>query len=137
MQILKSNLIKTILVILIIAIPAFSYTGCKKQKKCGCGKDVLFTYTNQPAYVYFSETGSIMYMSVVGDPYSTYHFCNPAEMFEEIKDYKSGDELLVSGYAYWECNYVFQSSNNNYQTSLYKVYNFQATKIFLDMYGKK
>jgi len=81
---MRGNLIRKFLVILIIILPAISYTGCKKQKKCGCGKDVLFTITNQPAYVYFNDTGSIMYMSAVGDPYSTYHFCNPVEMYEKL-----------------------------------------------------
>jgi hypothetical protein len=134
---MRGTLIRKILVILIIVLPAISYSGCKKQKKCGCGKDVLYTLTNQSAYVYFNETGNVMYMMAVGDPYSTYHFCNPVEMFEKVKNYKSGDELLVSGHVYWECNYVYQSSNNSYQTSMYKVYNIQATNVFLDMYGKK
>ncbi|HBQ82269.1 MAG TPA: hypothetical protein DD745_05250, partial [Bacteroidales bacterium] len=56
---------------------------------------------------------------------------------EKVKTYQSGDELLVSGHVYWECNYVYQSSNNSYQTSMYKVYNILATNVFLDMYGKK
>jgi hypothetical protein len=134
---MKVNFIRKILVILIIILPAISYSGCKKQKKCGCGKDELFTLTNQSAYVYFNETGNVMYMSTVGDPYSTYHFCNPTEMFPKVENYHSGDELLVSGHVYWECNYVYQSSNNSYQTSMYKVYNIQVTNVFLDMYGKK
>ena len=122
---------------MIILLPAFSYTGCKKQKKCGCGKDVLYTLTNQSAYVYFSETGGIMTLQTVGDPYSTYSFCNPDEMFPKVKNFKSGDELVVSGHVYWDCNYVWQSSNQSYQTSLYKQYNIQVTDIFLDLYGKK
>jgi predicted small secreted protein len=134
---MKVNLIRKIAVILIIVLPAFSYTGCKKQKKCGCGKDVLFSFTNQPCNVYYSESGSVIYLQTVGDPYSTYSFCNPAEMYPKIKDYQSGEELLVSGHVYWDCNYVWQSSNQSYQTSMYKVYNIQVTDAYLDMYGKK
>jgi hypothetical protein len=131
------RLIRKMLVLMIILLPAFSYSGCKKQKKCGCGKDVLYTITNQGAYVYWNETGTVISMQAVGDPYSTYTFCNPDEMYTKVKNYKSGDQLVVSGNVYWDCNYVWQSSNQSYQTSLYKQYNIHVTNVFLDMYGKK
>ena len=131
------NLVRKIFIILLIAIPAFTFTDCKKQKKCGCGKDVLFSLTESPCNVFYNETGTIIYLQAVGDPYSTYSFCNPVEMYPKIKDYTSGEELLVSGHVYWDCNYVWQSSNNSYQTSMYKQYNIQVTDAYLDMYGKK
>jgi hypothetical protein len=134
---MRNNLVRKIFVILIIILPVFSFSDCKKQKKCGCGKDVLFTFTDEPCNVYFNDTGTIIYLQTIGDPYSTYSFCNPVEMYPELKNYQSGEELMVSGNAYWDCNYVWQSSNQSYQTSLYKVYNIQVTKVYLDMYGKK
>jgi len=128
--------IRKILVVLIILLPAISYSGCKKQEKCGCDGDALFTLTNRPANVYFNETGTNAYCSLVDDPYSTYYFCNPVEMSPKLKSYTSGDVLLISGPVFWECNYVYQSGNSSYR-SYYKVYNIQVTDVFLDLYGKK
>ena len=121
---------------MIILAPVFSYSGCKKQAKCGCGKDILFTLTNRQATVIYNETGTNIYFTPLDDPYSTYNFCNPGEMFPKFKDYKSGDVLLVSGHAYWECNYLYQSSNYSYG-SPYKVYMIQVTDVTVDLYGKK
>jgi hypothetical protein len=131
---MRANIIRKILVALIIVIPVFSYSGCRKQAKCGCGKDVLYTLTEQSVYVYWSSSTSIYFM-IVGDPYSTYYLCNPSEMYPNLKDAKSGDVLLVSGHVYWDCNYVMQSSNSSYQ-SIYKIYNCQATDLRLDLFGK-
>jgi hypothetical protein len=82
-----------------------------------------------------SETGATISFQTVGDVYSTYTLCNPSEMLPKLADAKSGDILLVSGHVYWDCNYVYQSSNSSYQ-SYYKVYNCQATDLTLDLYGK-
>jgi hypothetical protein len=133
---MKGNILRKVLVILIFVLPAVSYSGCKKQAKCGCGKDVLFTLANEPAHVIFNDTYSSIYFSTVNDPYSQYNFCNPSEMKSKLTDYKSGDELLVSGYAYWNCAYANQSSNSSYQ-SYYKVYDIQVTNVYMNMYGKK
>jgi hypothetical protein len=133
---MKVNIIRKILVILIFALPVISYSGCKKQAKCGCGKDVLFTLTNERAHVYFSTEGASVSFQTLNDPYSTYNFCNPTEMFANLKDSKTGDELLVSGHAYWDCNYLYQAGNSSY-TSMYKIYQVQGTDMHVDMYGKK
>ncbi|MGA2407513.1 MAG: hypothetical protein ABSF81_12315 [Bacteroidales bacterium] len=133
---MKGNIVRKILVALIIIAPVISYTGCKKQPKCGCGKDVLITLTNSQANVYYNATGTSIYFQTLGDPYSTYYFCNPSEMFSKLTDAKSGDLLLVSGSVYWDCNYVYQSSNSSYQ-NIYKVYDVQVTDLTLNLYGKK
>jgi hypothetical protein len=133
---MKGNILRKILVLLIFVAPAVSYSGCKKQNKCGCGKDVLFTLTNEKSRVIFNETGTSIYFSTIGDPYSTYNFCNPSEMFKTMGDYKTGDELLVSGHVYWNCAYVNQSSNSSY-SSIYKIYDVQVTDVHMDLYGKK
>lgn len=133
---MRGQIIRKILVAFIILVPVVSYTGCKKQAKCGCDGDVLFTLDKVQATVYYNETGTSITFSTLSDPYSTYNFCNPGEMFPKLKDYKSGDVLLVSGHAYWECNYLYQSSNYSYQ-SYYKVYMIQVTDVSVDLYGKK
>jgi hypothetical protein len=130
------HIIRKLLVIMIILAPVVSYTGCKKQAKCGCDGDVLFTLSKVQANVYFNETGTTITFTTVDNPYSTYNFCNPGEMFPKLTDAKSGDVLLVSGSAYWECNYLYQSSNMSYQ-NYYKVYMVKVTDVVSDLYGKK
>lgn len=132
---MTGNILRKIVVALIIIAPLISYTGCRKQAKCGCGKDVLLTLTGTSANVYFNTTGTILYFQVLGDLYSTYNFCNPSEMFSKLTDVKSGDILQVSGHVYWDCNYVYQTSNSVYQ-SAYKVYDVQVTDLSVDLYGK-
>jgi hypothetical protein len=133
---MKGNILRKILVMLIIAAPAVSYSGCKKQAKCGCGKDVLFTLSNSRANVFFSDQSASITFTTVGDPYSQYNFCNPSEMRAKLAEYKSGDELLVSGHVYWNCAYLNQSSNSSYG-SMYKIYDVQVTDVYMDLYGKK
>jgi hypothetical protein len=57
-------------------------------------------------------------------------------MFPKLADYKSGDVLQVSGQVFWECNYLYQSSNSSY-SSYYKVYDIKVTDVTVDLYGKK
>lgn len=133
---MRGPIIRKILVVLIIIAPIFSYSGCKKQAKCGCGKDVLFELTKEPANVYFNSDGTSIYLTRYGNMYDTYNFCNPGEMFLGFTGYKSGDLLEVSGHVYWDCTYLYQSSNYSYQ-SYYKVYTIQVTEAVKSPYGKK
>ncbi len=128
--------IRKILVAFIIIAPIFfSYTGCKKQPKCGCGKDILFTLDKTSCYIYFADA-SVIYAMIPGDVYKTYFFCNPSEMFPKLADAKSGDLLLVSGNVYYDCTYIYQSSNSSYINPNI-VYQIQVTDLSLDLYGKK
>jgi hypothetical protein len=131
---MRGNIIRRILVALIIIAPALSYTGCKKQARCGCGKDALLTLSEASCIITWSD-GATIYANVVGDMYSTYIFCNPSEMFPNLADAKSGDILQLSGPVYWDCNYVYQSSNSSYM-SLYKTYDVQVTALTQNLYGK-
>lgn len=133
---MKIKLIRKILVLLIFLAPVASYTGCKKQDKCGCDGDVLFTLNKAQATVYYNESGTNITFNLTSNPYDTYNFCNPGEMFPKFTDYKSGDVLLVSGQVFWECNYLYQSSNYSYQTP-YKVYMIQVSDVTVNLYGKK
>ncbi len=131
---MRGNTLRKILVALIIITPIFSYTGCKKQAKCGCGKDVVKTLTNMSATIYWNTSASISFQ-IEGDPYSSYTLCNPTEMFPNLINAKSGDILLVSGHAYYNCNYIYQASNSSYRSpSVY--YDVQVTGLTLDLYGK-
>jgi hypothetical protein len=130
------RLIRKFFVVLIILAPVVSYQGCKKQAKCGCDGDILYSLTLAQATVYWNETGTSITFTTTDDPYSTYNFCNPGEMFPRLADFKTGDVLLISGHAYWECNYLYQQSNYQYQ-SYYKVYMMQVTDVYSDLYGKK
>ena len=128
------KIIRKVLVVLIIIAPVVSYSGCKKQDKCGCGNDIKRTLEDTPANVFFTSGTNITF-TLPSDPYSSFIFCNPSEMFPKLQDYKSGDRLLISGQAFWECNFVYQQSNYSYN-SLYKVYVVQVTDVYLDLYGK-
>jgi hypothetical protein len=132
---MKRNILRRIFIVAFIVLTAFTSTDCKKQVKCGCGKDVLYTLTNASVNVYFNETGTNIYFQPLGNMYETYYFCNPSEMFPNLVDAKPGDILQVSGLVYWDCNYVQQSSNSSYQ-SVYKIYNVEGTELTIDLYGK-
>jgi len=132
---MRGHIIRKLLVILIVIIPIFSSADCKKQAKCGCNGDVLFSLTQTSATLYWTDGGSI-YFYPLNDPYSQYNFCNPSEMFPKLADSKSGDILLVTGHVFWDCNYLYQSSNYSYQ-SYSKVYQIQVTDLSTNLYGKK
>ena len=132
---MRGKIIRRILVILIIIAPVFSYSGCKKQVRCGCGKDTLSTLAKELARVYYNDTKTAISISRLNDPFSTYNFCNPGEMAPKLDDYKSGDVIEVSGDVFWDCNYLYQSSNYSY-VNQYKVYLIQVTDITVDPYGK-
>ena len=134
---MRGRIIRRVLVVMIIVAPILSYPGCKKQAKCGCDGDVLFSLTKEPATVYFNETGSSISFTRYGNYYDTYIFCNPGEMFAKyFKDFESGDLLEVTGDVFWDCTYLYQSSNYSYQ-SYYKTYNVQVTEVIKSPFGKK
>jgi hypothetical protein len=133
---MRGYIIRKLLLLLIIIVPVLSGTDCKKQQKCGCDGDVLFTLSKAQAMVYFTEDGTTITFQTLSDSYSSYNICNPGEMFPGLSESKSGDILLVSGSVYWDCTYLYQSSNSSYQNP-YKVYSVQGTEITSDLYGKK
>lgn len=124
-----------ILVALVIIIPAVSFDSCKKQEKCGCDGDILFSIDKK--LLNYSEIrvlseGSSMYFTI---GYDTYYFCNPVEMYEEYKKINSNDQILISGNLYWDCNYVSQTSQSSYY-NYYKYYNIDVTELKSYLYGK-
>jgi hypothetical protein len=131
---MRGNIFRKILIVLLVIVPVFSDSGCKKQAKCGCNGDVLYSLTKERATVSYTSGASIQFMTLV-DPYSTYNFCNPGEMFPKFTNFKSGDILEITGKVYWECNYLYQTSNSSYQT-YYKVYMIQVSDVTSNPYGK-
>jgi len=129
-------IIRKISVLLIVILPVIFNFACKKQPKCGCGKDVVFSLTNEPlSYnsLIYSEGGTNAYFMIGMD---TYYFCNPGEMYPEYSKLRSGDQLLISGDVYWECNYLYSTSNYSYY-NYYRVYQVQVKEMKAYLYGKK
>lgn len=131
---MKIKFLRKLLVILIITLPVLASTDCKKQPKCGCDGDAIFTLDKVKAQVIW-ENEEFIWFRRDGDLYSTYYFCNPGEMFSKLSDSKSGDILVVSGDVFWECSYLYQQSNYSYGT-YYKVYQVKVTDVYADLYGK-
>lgn len=128
--------LRKILVVIIIVIPAVTDLGCKKQAKCGCDGDMLFELDREIATVYFTESSATFTPS--SNPYATYSFCNPREMYSKLKEYNTGDMLLISGKVYWNCNYLYSTSSYGYSYQyLYKYYDIMVTDVTTDLYGKK
>jgi predicted small secreted protein len=136
---MKSKIIHNILVILIILVAAVSYSGCKKQAKCGCGKDVLFSLDTNQAFLYSTiqyqgEVGSFMIYN--GMSYDTYYFCNPSEWHAVYDSLKGADQIRIGGDVFWDCSYI-NSQSNSYNYSYYKIYQVQVNLLEPYLYGKK
>lgn len=128
-------ILRKILVALVVLIPIVSFHSCKKQEKCGCDGDVLFTITSQLMYrseIYVTGEGSTMKFM---DGYDTYDFCNPVEMYPLYSNISPTDQILLSGDVFWDCNYVSQTSQSSYY-SYYKYYNIKVTELKSYLYGK-
>jgi hypothetical protein len=133
---MKPYTIRKLLVVLIIITPVLTDLGCRKQAKCGCGKDVIRTLIDFQSVVYFDAvTKSATFIPLINDG-SRYIFCNPGEMMSTLSKFKSGDYFLVSGKVYWECTYLMNSSNYSYGY-LPPTYQVQVTSVTEDLYGKK
>lgn len=140
---MKSTISRKLLIVFIIIAPLIADIGCKKQPKCGCGKDVIFTLpptTNEFPYkasVYYTETSSSIQFVPVGSisSGSIYMLCNPGEWIDTVKKYPSGSTWLISGEGFYECNYLMNSGNSGgYMTPVYQV---NVTDMKEDNYGKK
>ena len=131
---MKTGIIRKILVILIILVPLMTDLGCKKQPKCGCGKDVIFELDQEAVYISFNEdTHTVIFYPAISTG-ATYYFCNPGEWIDTLKMLDTNDYLLVSGKVYYECNYLYNSGNYYYQIP--PVYQVDVSAVEVDNYGK-
>lgn len=137
---MKFAILRRSIIVLIILTPLIVDLGCKKQVKCGCGKDIVFTLTISEAKpyiianVYYTETAKTAYFYSSLYSGSTFYFCNPSKWMDLLKTFSQGQELLVSGNAYYECNYLMNSGDYGYYIP--PVYQVDVTDIQKNNYGK-
>lgn len=132
---MKGYIIGKILVALIILIPVFFTNGCKKQEKCGCDGDKLFSITDvlfDYSEIYESGNGGTIQFS---QGYDTYYFCNPQSMYPTYQGLNPDEQILLSGDIYWDCNYVSMAGQSYYSYYM-KSYNIYVTKMASYLYGK-
>jgi hypothetical protein len=132
---MKGYIFGKILVTLIILIPVFFTNGCKKQEKCGCDGDKLFSVSNtlfDYSQIKYSENGGTMWFSQGND---TYYFCNPTSMYTLYQGLDSDEQILLSGDVYWDCNYL-SMAGQSYYSYYYKTYNINVTEMKSYLYGK-
>ena len=112
-----------------------SVSSCRKQAKCGCGKDRLFSLTNElvsMSSIIYAEGGVT---ASYQEGSSTYYFCNPSAMYSKYQELAGETRIKLSGDVFWECNYLY-SSSNSYYYQYYKVYNIEVTNMESELYGK-
>lgn len=132
---MKSKFKLKVVVTALFLVPLFFNTECRKQPRCGCGKDVIFTIKDEPVNLQYNESTNTIIFSPALNPYSTYYFCNPIEWMEKVKKFDIREHILVSGDVFYECNYLYQSGNYYYQIP--PVYQITVTSLKEDNYGKK
>jgi len=132
---MKSKFLYKFFLTVFIIFPLVFNIECKKQPKCGCGKDVIFTLNDEPVSLRYNESSNSIIFSTTLNPYATYYFCNPSQWMDSVKKLNTKEYLLVSGDVFYECNYLYQSSNYYYQ--LPPVYQIIVTSVREDNYGKK
>ena len=132
---MKSVKLNKLIVVFIIIAPLLFDQGCKKQQKCGCGKDVIFELTDGQVNVYYMEASRTAYFFPTTSSGSTYYFCNPGEWIDYLKKFPQGQLFLVSGKAYYECTYLMNSGNYGYYIP--PTYQVEVSNIKEDRYGKK
>jgi hypothetical protein len=129
------------LILIIILLPLLFDMGCKKQKKCGCGKDVIFDITeeNGPVSVYYIASSKTAYFPSAATYGSYYYFCNPGTWSDALNTYTQGglhpSSLIITGKVYYDCSYLMNSSNYGYGYP--PQYQVEVTGIKENNYGKK
>lgn len=131
----KKILAGSVMALLLIA-GVISLAGCKKQPKCGCDGDALDSLAQDHVNIVYDADSKSAQFTPLGNPYYIYYFCNPTEFMGELTKFKQGDEILVSGEYYYECNYLMNSSSSSYYYSMYRIYQIKVTDVAPYDYGK-
>lgn len=135
-MIMKRKWIAANIALVFITAAGILLTGsCKKQHKCGCDGDALDTLRSVHVYISYDEVNKTARFSPIWDSYSIYYFCNPSEWISELSKFSQGEEILVSGPYFYECNYLMNSSNS-YGYSYMRIYQAQITGVAAYDYGK-
>jgi hypothetical protein len=132
--IMKSKVAGRFLITLLFILPLIiTYGGCKKQAKCGCGKDIIINLNEVKVTVQYDSAGRSAIFYPVYSTGSTYYFCNPGEWIDSLEKMNTNDYLLLTGKAYYDCNYMMQAANYSYLPPVYQV---DVTGLREDNYGK-
>jgi hypothetical protein len=127
------KILRKFIILVLFLLPLLAYQGCKKQPKCGCGKDVIFELKQSQCVVTSLSEGFISFISDM-NPAATFYFCNPDEWADTLSTMSSSNYLLISGKAYYECTYLLNSGN--YYGQIPPVYQVEVTSVEEDNYGK-
>ena len=130
---MKSKLLGRIFIMALFILPLITYEGCKKQAKCGCGKDIIYNLTDLQVMVQYDTTSKSVVFYPVYSSGSTYYFCNPSQWMDSLKKLNTTEYLLLTGKAYYDCNYMMQAANYSYLPPVYQV---DVTGLREDNYGK-
>jgi hypothetical protein len=134
-QMKRYRILANILMALILIAGVVITGSCKKQPKCGCDGDALDTLEMMHVYIsYDAETKTARFSSIY-DNYSIYYFCNPSDWMSELSKFDQGEEILISGPYFYECNYLMNASNS-YQYSYMRIYQIDVTYVGAYEFGK-
>lgn len=131
----RNRIIANAVLVLLIITGAIMAGGCKKQPKCGCDGDALDSLATTHVYITYDATTKSARFSPIWDNYSVYYFCNPSEWMSELTKYSQGEEILISGQYFYECNYLMNASNSYYYSYM-KIYQVDVTNVAAYEYGK-
>ncbi len=110
-----------------ILLFGFVLQGCKKEK-CGCDGDILFEVYDVPGKIYYDkETKYTQFISTAA--YSSFTFCNPEEIWDDILEFEHSEEVLLSGKVSDDCEKLVNYSASN-------KYVIHVTEIKLDEFDK-
>ncbi len=128
----RRSIIIAVTTVVMIVAGLMLTVGCKKQPRCGCRGDAIGELKETPIMVFFDLYNKTAWCY---DGYASYYFCNPSEWMDFLKDFKSGQELKVSGQYFWDCTYQMNVSGSGYMYGP-PVYQIQVKALSLDEFGK-
>jgi hypothetical protein len=131
----RKKILANIAIALIVTAGVILTGGCKKQPKCGCDGDALDTLRSTHVYISYNATTNTASFYPIWDNFSMYYFCNPSEWMSELTKFDQGEEILISGPFFYECNYLMSSSNSYYYNYM-KIYQIDVTGVAAYEYGK-
>lgn len=131
----RSRMLATLGLVLAVAILVAMTAGCKKQPKCGCDGDALDSLNLEHVFISYDEVNKTARFSRIWDNYSIFYFCNPSQWISELSKFSQGEEILVSGEYFYECNYLMSSSNSYYYNYM-RIYQIKVTAVLAHEWGK-
>lgn len=131
----RKRIAATAAMIILIVATIVMAGGCKKQPKCGCDGDALDTLRLTHVNITYDAKNNTARFSPLWDNYSIYYFCNPSQWMSQLTKFEQGEEILISGPYFYECNYLMNSSNSPYYYSM-RIYQIQVTGVAAYEYGK-